>query len=38
LSEIPPSVSTMTDPVFGKNVESGFRGLLDAIRSEGKAP
>jgi len=38
LSEIPSSVSTMTDPVFGENVESGFRELLEAIRSEGKAP
>jgi hemerythrin-like domain-containing protein len=38
LSEVPTQVRTMTDPVFGEKVESGFRRLFEAIRSEGQVP
>jgi hemerythrin-like domain-containing protein len=38
LGEMPSNVGTMVDPVFGEEIESGFRRLFDAIRSEGNAP
>lgn len=38
LGEPPSDVGAMADPVFGKNVESGFRRLLEAIRSQGQTP
>jgi hypothetical protein len=38
LSEAPTQIGTMADPVFGEKVESGFRRLFEAIRSEGHAP
>ncbi|MGD2141363.1 MAG: hemerythrin domain-containing protein [Burkholderiales bacterium] len=38
LSDVPSTVGTMADPVFGEHVESNFRNLFDAIRAEGSPP
>ena len=35
LSQRPSDVGTMTDPVFGPNIEKNFRRLFDAIKNEG---
>jgi len=35
LSQMPSSIATMADPVFGPNVENNFRNLFDAIKNEG---
>ncbi len=38
LSQKPSRVGTMTDPVFGPNVENSFRSLFEAIKNEGLSP